>query len=106
REIGWLNMSQVEGDALVARGDRSLRVAAEMCWHVGDLVSATLASRDPPAQAAEGRTEGHLDVVRLQSAGARLIHRCLDLVEVGRAQMICRKGSFVDEVLETISDTG
>ena len=101
-----LDVREVEGNAVVLGGDRAVLAGADLGGHVGDLVASLLALGDAAAEPGEGGLEGQLDVVRLQAAGAGLIHRCAQRAEVGVGEVIGSQCPLVEDLLEPVADAG
>ena len=68
--------------------------------HVGDLVAALLALGDAPAEPGERGAEGQLDVVGLQAAGPRLVHRRAQLRRGRRGQVSRGQGPLGEQLFD------
>ena len=101
-----VDLAELEGDAVVLGGDRSLAGRADLLGHVGDLVAALLALRDPTAEPGERCLERQLDVVRLETSSAGLVHRGAERLKVGLGEVLRGEGAFLEEVLEAVTDGG
>ena len=92
-----LDVFEVEGDPVVSGGDRLVLAGPDVGGHVGDLVAAAFAFGDASTEAGERGFEGQFDVVGLQAAGAGLVHRGAQRLEVGLAEVVGGQGALLEQ---------
>ena len=103
---GVEHVLDVEGDAVIAGGDRPAADGPQLGRDVGDLEAALLAAADLAAEPGERGAERALDVVGLQAPGPRLVHQRAQLRDVGLLHRVARQRALGEQLLDAAGDAG
>ena len=98
-----LCVAQVEGHAFIPRRDRQRTSRSDGSRHAGQFIASAFPPDHATIQSAECAAERRLDVVRLQSSGAGVVHCLPQFGELGLREHFGRQGPLLQQFLQAVT---